>query len=129
MRDFGMLLTSFTFSNQLCHVFEHCGPVVPLSQCFPCQGLSSDVVTTYALVYLHEYVVGVFLPYSLKNGRKEDSFIKGPPMNDESCRPRSEFGRLLWVAWQCTIYQVIPDGVHPAQFGHHGGDFSVVDAY
>ena len=129
MRDLGVLLTSFAFSNQLCRVFEHCGPVVPLSQCFPCQGPSSDVVTTYALVYLPEYVVGVFLPYTLKNGRREALFIKGPPMNGESCRPRSEFGRLLWVAWQCTIYQVIPDGVHPARFRHHGGDFSVVDAY
>ena len=95
MRDLGMLLTSFAFSNQLCRVFEHCGPVLPLSQCFPYQGPSSDVVTTYALVYLPEYVVGVFLPYALKNGRREASFIKGPLMNGESCRPRSEFGRLL----------------------------------
>ena len=124
-----MLLTSFVFSNQFCCVFEHYGPVVPLSQCFPCQGPSSDVVTTYALVYLPEYVVGIFLPYALKNGRREASFIKGPSMNGESCRPRSEFGRLLWVAWQCTIHQVIPDGVHLARFGHHRGDFSVVDAY
>ena len=98
MRDLGMLLTSFAFSNQLCRLFEHCGLVVPLSQCFPFQGLSSDVVTTYALVYLLEYVVGVFLPYALKNGRREALFIKGPPMNGESCRPRFEFGRLLWVA-------------------------------
>ena len=124
-----MLLTSFTLSNQFCSVFEHCGPVVPLSQCFPRQGLSSDMVATYALVYLPEYVVGVFLPYALENGRREASFIKGPLMNGESCRPRSEFGRLLWVAWQCTIHQVILDGVHPARFGHHRGDFSVVDAY
>ena len=99
MRDLGMLLTNFAFYNQLCRIFEHCGLVVPLSQCFPCQGPSSDVVTTYALVYLPEYVVGVFHPYALKNGRREASFIKGPPMNGESCRPRSEFGRLLWVAW------------------------------
>ena len=124
-----MFLTSFAFSNQFYRVFKHCGPVVPLSQCFPCQGPSSDVVTTYALVYLPKYVVGVFLPYALKNGRREASFIKGPPMNGESCRPRFEFGRLLWVAWQYTIYQVIPDGVHPARFEHHRGDFSVVDAY
>ena len=129
MRDLGMLLKNFTFSNQFCRVFEHCGLVVPLSQCFPCQGPSFDVVTTYALVYLPEFVVGVFLPYVLKNGRREASFIKGPLMNGESCRPHSEFGRLLRVAWQCTIYQVILDGVHPARFGHHRGDFSVVDAY
>ena len=124
-----MLLTSFAFSNQFCSIFEHCGPIVPLSQCFPHQGPSSDMVSTYALVYLPEYVVGIFLPYTLENGRREASFIKGPPMNSESCRPHSEFGRLLWVAWQCTIHQVIPNGVHPAQFGHHKGGFSVVDAY
>ena len=87
------------------------------------------MVATYALVYFPEYVVGDFLPYTLKYGRREALFIKGPPMNDESCRSRSEFGRLLWVAWQCTIHQVIPDGIHPAWFGHHRGDFSVVDAY
>ena len=91
-----MLLASFAFSNQLCRVFEHCGPVVPLSQCFPCQGPRSDVVATYALVYLPEYVVGVFLPYALKNGRREALFIKGPLMNGESCRPcfESPLGRL-----------------------------------
>ena len=115
-----MLLTSFAFSNQFCRVFEHCGPVIPLSQCFPRQGSSSDVVSTYALVYLPEYVVVVFLPYTLKNGRREASFIKGPPMNGESYRPRFEFGRLLWVSWQCTVHQVIPDGVHSARFGHTG---------
>ena len=124
-----MLLTSFAFSNQLCRVFEHCRPIAPLSQCFPCQGPSFDVVSTYALVYLPEYVVGVFLPYALKNGCREASFIKGPPMNGESYRHCSEFGGLLWVTWQYTIHQVIPDGVHPARFGHHKGDFSVVDAY
>ena len=124
-----MLLTSFAFSNQFCRVFENYGPIVPLTQCFPRQSPSSDVVATYALVYLPEYVVGVFLLYALENGRREASFIKGPPMNGESCRPSYEFGRLLWVSWQCTIHQVIPDGVHPARFRHHRGDFSVVDAY
>ena len=68
------------------------------------------MVATYALVYFPEYVVRVFLPYALKYGRREALFIKGPPMNGESCRPRSEFGRLLWVAWQCIIHQVIPNG-------------------
>ena len=124
-----MLLTSFSFSNQFCRVFEHCGPVVPMSQCFPCQGSSSDMVSTFVLVYLPEYVVGVFLPYALKNGRREASFIKGVSMNGESCQPRSQFGLLLWVTWQCTIYQVIPDGVHPALLGHHRGVFFVVYAY
>ena len=57
------------------------------------------MVAIDAFVYLPEYIVGVFLPYALKNGRKETSFIKGPSMNGESCRPSSEFGCLLWVAW------------------------------
>ena len=87
------------------------------------------MVATYALVYFPEYVVGVFLSYALKNGRREASLIKGSLMNGEPCRSRSKFGRLLRVAWQFTIYQVIPDGVHPARFGHHRGDFPVVDAY
>ena len=78
-----MLLTSFSFSNQFCRVFEHCGPVVPLSQRFPYQGPRFDVVAAYALVYLPEYVAGVFLPYLLKNGCREASFIKGPLMNSE----------------------------------------------
>ena len=64
--------------NQFCHVFEHCGPIVPLPQCFSYQGPSFDVVATYALVYFPEYVVGVFLSYALKNGRREASFIKVP---------------------------------------------------
>ena len=123
-----MLLTSFAFSNKFCHVFEHCGQVVPLSQCFPRQGPSSNMVSIYALVYLPKYVFGVFLPYALENGRRETSFIKGPSMNGESCQSRSKLGRLLWVAWQCTIHQVIPYGVHPARFRHHRGDFSIVDA-
>ena len=83
------------------------------------------MVTTYAFVYLPEYVVGVFLPYALKNGRREASFIKGSPMNSESYRPRPKLGCLLWVAWQRTFHQVIPDGVHPARFKHHRGDFSL----
>ena len=73
------------------------------------------MIATYALVYLPEYVVGVFLPYSIKNERRKATFIKGPPMNGESFQPCSEFGCLIWVAWQCTIHQVIPDGVHPAR--------------
>ena len=87
------------------------------------------MVATDAFVYLLEYVIGVFLPYALKNGRREASFIKGPPMNGESCRLCSEFGYLLWVAWQCSFHLVIPYGVHPARFGHQRGEFSVVDAY
>ena len=48
------------------------------------------MVATYALVYFPEYVVGVILPYAFNYGRREASFIKGPPMNGESCRPRSK---------------------------------------
>ena len=98
MRYLGMLLTSFAFFNQFCRVFEHCGPIVPLPYCFSCQGSSFDVVATYALVYFPEYVVGVFLSNALKNGCREASLIKDPLMNGEPCRPRSELGRLLWVA-------------------------------
>ena len=43
------------------------------------------MVATYALMYLPEYVVGVFLSYALKNGCREASFIKGSPMKGESC--------------------------------------------
>ena len=50
------------------------------------------MVATDAFVYLPEYIISVFLPYALKNGRREASFIKGPPMNGESYRPCSEFG-------------------------------------
>ena len=53
------------------------------------------MVATNAFMYFPEYVVGGFLPYAFKNGRREASFIKGPPMNGESCRPRSEFGCLI----------------------------------
>ena len=52
------------------------------------------MVATNAFVYLPEYVITVFLPYALKNGRREGSFIKGLLMNGESCRPCSEFGSL-----------------------------------
>ena len=37
------------------------------------------MVATDAFVYLPEYVIGIFLPYALKNGRREALFIKGPP--------------------------------------------------
>ena len=80
------------------------------------------MVATYALVYFPEYVVGFLFSYALKNGHREASLIKGSPMNGEPCRSRSKVGRLLWVSWQFTIYQVIPNGVHPVRFGHHRGD-------
>ena len=49
------------------------------------------MVATDAFVYLPEYVIGFFLPYALKNGRRETTFIKGSPMNGESCQPCFEF--------------------------------------
>ena len=38
------------------------------------------MVATYTFVYIPEYVINVFLPYALKNRRREASFIKGPPI-------------------------------------------------
>ena len=32
-------------------------------------------------------------------------------MNGESSRPRPELGGLLWIDWQGSVYQVIPDGL------------------
>ena len=49
------------------------------------------MVVADAFVYLPEYVIGVFSPHTLKNGRGEASLVKGATMNGESCRPCSEF--------------------------------------
>ena len=70
-------------------------------------------------MHFPKYVIGVFLPYALKNGCGEASFIKGPSMDGESYRPCFEFKYLIRVAWQRSFHQVIPDGVHPAWFRHH----------
>ena len=104
MRDLGMLLTNLVFSNQLYDVFEHCRPIISLSQGLCCQGPGSDIVTTDAFMHLSEHVIGVVHSYALKDECREASFIKGPPMNGESSRPRSELGCLLWIAWQYFVH-------------------------
>ena len=124
-----MLLTDLTFFNQLRGVFEHCRPIISLSQCLYCQGSGSDMVATDTFVHLSEHVIGVFPSYALKDGCRKASFVKGPSMNGESGRPRPELGGLLWIAWQYSVCQVIPDGVHPARLGHYRGHFFIVDVH
>ena len=114
-----MLLTDLAFFNQLHGFFEHCRPIISMSQGLCCQGLGSDMVATDTFMYLSEHIIGVFLSYALKDGCRKASFIKGPSMNGESSRPRPELGGLLWTAWQYSVHQVILDGVHPARLGHH----------
>ena len=87
-----MLLTGLTFFNQLRGVFEHCRPIISLSQCLCCQGSSFDMVSTDTFVHLFEHVIGVFPSYALKDGCRKVSFVKDPPMNVESGRPRLELG-------------------------------------
>ena len=70
-----MLLTDIAFFNQLRGVFEH---IIGF------QGPGSDMVATDALMHLSEHIIGVFLSYAFKDGCREASFIKGPPMNGES---------------------------------------------
>ena len=98
MGDLGMLLTDVAFSNQLHGIFEHCKPIISLSQGLCCQGPGSNMVATDALMHLSKHVIGVFLSYPFKDGYREASFIKGPPMNGESSRPCFELGCLLWIA-------------------------------
>ena len=38
-------------------------------------------------------------------------------MNGESIRPIPELGGIIWIDWQGSVHQVIPDGVHPARLG------------
>ena len=104
MRDLGMLLTDLAFSNQLHGVFEHCRPIISLSQGLCCQGPGSDMIAIDAFMHLSEHVIGVFLSYALKDGCREASFIKGPPMNGESSRPHPELGGLLWIAGQYSVH-------------------------
>ena len=129
MRDLGMLLTDLAFSNQLRGDFEHCRPIISMSQGLCCQGPGSDMVATDAFMHLSEHVIGVFFSYALKDGCREALFIKGPPMNGESSRPRPKLGGLLWIAWQYFVHQVILDGVHPARLGHYRGHFFIVDVH
>ena len=93
-----MLLTVLTFFNQFCGAFEHCRPIISLSQGLCCQGPGSDMVVTNTFMHLSEHVIGIFLSYTLKDGYRKTSFIKGPPMNGESSRPRPDLGGLLWIA-------------------------------
>ena len=79
-----MLLTDFAFSDQFRGVFEHREPIIPLPQGFFCQGLSFDMVSTYAFVHLSKYVAGIFLSYAFEEGCRKTSFIKGPPQKSES---------------------------------------------
>ena len=99
MRDLGMLLTDLSFFNQLRGVFENCRPIISLSQVLYYQDPSSDMVDVDTFMHLSEHVISVFLSYTLKDGCRKASFIKGPPLNGESSRPRSELGSLLWIAW------------------------------
>ena len=125
----GMLLTDLAFFNQLHGVFEHCRPIISLSQGLCCQGPRSDMVSTDTFMHLSKHVIGVFLSYALKDGCRKASFIKGLLMNGESSRPRFELGCLLWIAWQYFIHQVIPDGVHPAWIRHYWGHFFIIDVH
>ena len=124
-----MLLADLAFFNQLRGVFEHCRPIISLSQGLRCQGPGSDMVGTNTFMHLSKHIVGVFLSYALKDGCKKASFIKGPPMNGESSRPRPELRGLLWIAWQYFVHQVIPDGVHPARLRHYRGHFFIVGVH
>ena len=124
-----MLLTSLAFFNQLHGVFEHYRSIIPLSQGLCCQGPSSSMVATDAFMHLSEHIFGVFLSNAFKDGCREASFIKGPPMNGEPSRPHPELGGLLWIAWQCFVHQVVPDGVHLVRLGHYPGHFFIVDVH
>ena len=124
-----MLLADLAFFNQLRGVFEHCRPIISLSQGLCCQGLGSDMVATDTFMHLSKHIIGVFLSYALKDGCRKGSFIKGPLMNSESSQPRPELGGLIWIAWQYSIHQVVLDRVHPAQLGHYRGHFFIVDVH
>ena len=76
-----MLLTGLTFFNQPRGIFEHCRPIISLSQCLCCQGSSSDMVATDTFVHLSEHVINVFPSYALKYGCRKASFVKDPQMN------------------------------------------------
>ena len=98
MRDLGVLLADLAFFNQFHGVFEHCRPIISLSQGLCCQGPSIDMVAINTFMHLFEHVVGVFLSYALKDGCRKAWFIKGPSMNSESSRPSPELEGLLWIA-------------------------------
>ena len=124
-----MFLTDLAFFNQLHGISEHCRPIIPLSQGLCFQGPGSNMVATDTLMHLSKHVVGVFLSYAFKDCCRKASFIKGPPMNGESGRPRPELGGFLWIARQFSVHLVIPDGVHPARLEHYQGHFFIVDIH
>ena len=95
MRDLGVFLIDLAFFNQLRGVFENCRLIIPLSQGLSCQGPSFDMVAIYTFMHLSEHVISVFLSYAFKDGCRKASFIKDPPMNGESSRPRPELGGLF----------------------------------
>ena len=78
-----MLLTDLAFFNQLHGVFEHCKPIISLSQGLCRQRPGSDMVATDTFMHLSEHVISIFLSYTLKDGCRKASFIKGPPVNGE----------------------------------------------
>ena len=87
------------------------------------------MVAVDTFMYLYEQVIGVFLSYALKDGCRKASFIKGPSMDGESSRPRSELGGLLRIAWKGSVHQVILDRVHPARLEHYQGHLFNVDVH
>ena len=72
-----MLLTDFASCDQLCGVFEHRGPIIPLPEGFFCQGPSSNMVAIDAFVHLSEYVVRIFLSYAFEEGVRKNPVYKG----------------------------------------------------
>ena len=124
-----MLLTDLAFFNQIRGVFEHYNPIITLSQGLRFQGPGSDMVASDAFMHLSKHIIGVFFSYAFKDGCREASFIKVPLMNSESSRPRFELGCLLWIVWQYSVHQVVPDGVHLARLGHYRGRFFIVDIH
>ena len=68
---------------------------MPLSQGLCCQGSGPNMVATDAFMNLSKHIVGVFLSYAFKDGCREASFIKGPPINGEPSQPHLELGGLL----------------------------------
>ena len=124
-----MCLIDLAFFNQLRGVFKHYRPIIPLSQVLCCQGPSSNMVATYAFMHLSEHIVGIFISYAFKDGCREASFKKGPPMNGEHSRPHPELGGFLWISWHCSVHQIVLDGVHQARLGHYRGHFFIGDVH
>ena len=80
-----MLLTDFSFSDQLRGVFEHRGGNNTLASGFflPRSELQY-IVATDTFVHFSKYVVVIFLYNEFEEGCRKTSFIKGPPQKRES---------------------------------------------